>query len=132
MERNLGQWKRHGLGLFSVLRKEDERFVGRIGYLLWDTDRWENAVRTELEGDLELEIGWTVLSAFWGNGYATEAAIACRDYAFAELGRERIISLIEPANPLRSVAEKIGSRTNATSSSAETVRLYSLGKRPAR
>ncbi len=48
MERNLGQWERHGLGLFSVLRKEDERFVGRIGYLLWDTDRWENAVRAVL------------------------------------------------------------------------------------
>jgi RimJ/RimL family protein N-acetyltransferase len=134
MKRNLGQWDRHGLGLLSVLRKEDERFVGRIGYLLWDTDRWENAVRTELEGDLELEIGWTVLSAFWGNGYATEAAIACRDYAFAELGRERIISLIEPNNlaSIR-VAEKIGeSYERDVQLSWGTVGLYSLGKRPAR
>jgi RimJ/RimL family protein N-acetyltransferase len=134
MERNLGQWERHGVGLFSVLRKEDERFVGRIGYLLWDTDRWENAVRAVLEGDLELEIGWTVLSPFWGKGYATEAANACRDNAFSELGRERIISLIEPANlaSIR-VAEKIGeSYKRDVQLSWGTVGLYSLGKRPAR
>jgi len=134
MKRNLGQWDRHGLGLFSVFRKEDERFVGRIGYLLWDTDRWENAVRAELEGDLELEIGWTILSAFWGNGYATEAATACRDHAFAELGRERIISLIEPNNlaSIR-VAEKIGeSYERDVQLSWGTVGLYSLGNRPAR
>jgi RimJ/RimL family protein N-acetyltransferase len=130
---NLRQWERHGLGLFSVLRKEDDRFVGRIGYLLWDTDRWVNAVREELEGDLELEIGWTILSPFWGQGYATEAAIACRDHAFSELGRDRVISLIEPSNAASiRVAEKIGeSYEHDVQLSWGTVGLYSLGNRPA-
>jgi [ribosomal protein S5]-alanine N-acetyltransferase len=134
IERNLGQWERHGLGLFSVLRKEDGRFVGRIGYLLWDTERWENAMRAELEGELELEIGWTVVRALWGQGYAPEAAIACRDHAFSELGRDRIISLIEPRNlaSIR-VAEKIGeSYERDVQLSWGTVRLYSLGNRSAR
>lgn len=109
LERGLGQWERHGIGLFSVLRKEDERFVGRIGYLLWDAERWVNAVQEKLEGELELEIGWTVLSRLQGRGYATEAAIACRDHAFAELGRDRVISLIAPENVASiRVAEKIG------------------------
>ena len=111
IERMLKQWDRHGIGLFSVLRKEDERLVGRVGYLLWDSERWVNAMSEELDEPLELEIGWVVARAFWGLGYATEAAIACRDHAFGALGRERVISLIAPENVASiRVAEKIGER----------------------
>ena len=136
MERMIGQWERHGLGLFSVLRKEDERFVGRIGYLLWDTDRWVNAMHERSStGISSSRSAGPSRPQFWGNGYATEAAIACRDYAFAELGRERVISLIEPDNVASiRVAEKIGEsyerRRRAQLGDAST--LYSLGKRPAR
>ena len=109
IERMLKQWDRHGVGLFSVLRKEDERLVGRVGYLLWDSERWVNAMSEELDDPLELEIGWVVARAFWGQGYATEAAVACRDHAFGPLGRSRVISLIAPENVASiRVAEKIG------------------------
>jgi [ribosomal protein S5]-alanine N-acetyltransferase len=109
IERMLKQWDRHGVGLFSVIRKEDERLIGRVGYLLWDPERWANAMHEELEEPLELEIGWVVASAFWNHGYATEAAIACRDQAFGPLGRDRVISLIAAENvPSIRVAEKIG------------------------
>jgi RimJ/RimL family protein N-acetyltransferase len=109
IERMLKQWDRHGVGLFSVLRKEDERLVGRVGYLLWDSERWVNAMSEELDEPLELEIGWVVARAFWGQGYATEAAIVCRDHAFGPLGRNRVISLIAPENVASiRVAEKIG------------------------
>jgi [ribosomal protein S5]-alanine N-acetyltransferase len=111
IERMLKHWERHGVGLFSVLRKEDERLIGRVGYLLWDSERWANAMHEELEEPLELEIGWVVARAFWGQGYATEAAAACRDHAFGSLGRDRVISLIAPANVASiRVAEKIGER----------------------
>jgi [ribosomal protein S5]-alanine N-acetyltransferase len=111
IENMLRQWDRHGVGLFSVLRKEDEQLVGRIGYLLWDSERWVNAMHEELEEPLELEIGWVVARAFWNQGYATEAAAACRDHAFEALGRDRVISLIAPENvPSIRVAEKIGER----------------------
>jgi RimJ/RimL family protein N-acetyltransferase len=134
IDRMLGQWERHGVGLFSVVRKDDDRLVGRVGYLLWDTERWVHAMREELEGDLELEIGWTLIRAFWNQGYATEAAIACRDHAFDELGRERVISLIAPENVASiRVAEKIGeSYERDVELGLGPVRLYSLGKRPAR
>jgi RimJ/RimL family protein N-acetyltransferase len=134
IDRMLGQWERHGVGLFSVVRKDDDRLVGRVGYLLWDTERWVHAMREELEGDLELEIGWTLIRAFWNQGYATEAAIACRDHAFGELGRERVISLIAPENVASiRVAEKIGeSYERDVELGLGPVRLYSLGKRPAR
>jgi RimJ/RimL family protein N-acetyltransferase len=109
IERMLKQWDRHDVGLFSVLRKKDERLIGRVGYLLWDSERWVNAMHEELEEPLELEIGWVVARAFWSRGYATEAAAACRDHAFGSLGRDRVISLIAPENVASiRVAEKIG------------------------
>ena len=105
----LGHWERHGLGLFSVLSKEDGQLVGRVGYLLWDPERWVNGIWESLDGDLELEIGWTIDRRLWGKGFATEAALVCRDHAFAELGRDHVISLIAPENVASiRVAEKIG------------------------
>jgi RimJ/RimL family protein N-acetyltransferase len=109
IERMLGHWERHGLGLFSVLSKEDGQLVGRVGYLLWDPERWVNGIWERLDGDLELEVGWTIARRLWGKGYATEAALVCRDHAFAELGRDHVISLIAPENVASvRVAEKIG------------------------
>jgi RimJ/RimL family protein N-acetyltransferase len=109
VERMQRHWERHGIGLFSVVRKEDERLLGRVGFLLWHPVRWVNAMREDLEGDLELEVGWTLGSEHWNRGYATEAALACRDLALGELGWARLVSLIarENAASIR-VAEKIG------------------------
>ena len=59
----------------------------------------------------EIEIGYHVRRDLWGRGLATEAARACRDYGFARLAVERLISLIRPENePSRRVAEKNGMR----------------------
>ena len=137
IERMLGHWDRHGVGLFSVVRKDDEQLVGRTGYLLWDTKRWVSAMHEKLAGELELEIGWTFARAFWNQGYATEAAIACRDLAFGALERERVISLIARENVASiRVAEKIGetlARKNVRSPLLDfPVDVYSLGNRPAR
>jgi ribosomal-protein-alanine N-acetyltransferase len=45
----------------------------------------------------------------WGNGFATEAARACRDYGFQQLNAAYLISLIRPENlPSRRVAERNG------------------------
>ena len=103
----------------------------------WDPERWANAMHEELEGDLELEIGWTFAQEFWNRGYATEAAAACRDHAFGELGRDRVISLIARGNlaSIR-VAEKIGETLERRDIGGEifkfTVDLYALEKTPAR
>jgi RimJ/RimL family protein N-acetyltransferase len=137
IERMLGQWQRHGVGLFSVLRKEDGRLVGRVGYLLWDSERWANAMHEELDGELELEVGWTIIRRFWNQGYATEAALVCRDHAFDELGRDRVISLIARDNVASiRVAEKIGESLEQRDIRGEAFRfpvdLYSVGNRPAR
>ncbi len=111
-EETIGRMQRHwewfGTGLFTVVRKEDERILGRTGFLVWDPSRWMNGHRERLEPPWETEIGWTLGREFWNQGYATEAAAACRDRAFAQ-GLTRVISLIAAENRASiRVAEKIG------------------------
>src|SRR5436853_4906308 len=96
IERMLRHWERHGIGLFSVVLKADGRLLGRLGFLLWDPERWVNAMREDLDGELETEIGWTLGSEHWGQGYATEGAIACRDWALGDLRLTRLVSIIAP------------------------------------
>ena len=101
----LGRWERNGIGQFIV--ELDGQIIGRVGFIVWDGRTWETSTY-DLAGDhAETELGWAILSRYWGNGYATEAARAAR----ASLERERIISLINPEN-VRSqrVAEKLGAR----------------------
>ncbi len=104
IRRWLQRWDEWEIGFFVLERKEDARVVGRSGFLRWDPQTWE-------VGGPETEIGWTVARAHWGRGYATEAALAMRDWAFGERGLTRLISLIQPGNQ-RSVrvAEKLGER----------------------
>jgi RimJ/RimL family protein N-acetyltransferase len=55
------------------------------------------------------EIGYWLGVPFWGNGYATEAARALIDHAFADLGHEVVISGARVSNPAsRRVLEKCG------------------------
>jgi RimJ/RimL family protein N-acetyltransferase len=109
IDRMLGHWDRYGSGLFSIERQEDGAVLGRVGFLVWDPQTWEHGLRAELDGPLETEIGWTLARRHWGRGYATEAALAARDWAHRELAPPRLISLIHPEN-LRSqrVSEKLG------------------------
>jgi RimJ/RimL family protein N-acetyltransferase len=107
VERWIRRWERDGVGPFSVLL--DGRVIGRVGLLLWDTRRWEPTT-FELAGThAQPELGWAIAQRFWGHGYATEAARAVRDWAYAERDIERLVSLIAPDN-IRSarVAEKLG------------------------
>jgi [ribosomal protein S5]-alanine N-acetyltransferase len=128
-------WEWYEIGLFSVVRKEDERVLGRVGFLLWD-ERWVNGHHERLEPPLETEIGWTLGREFWNRGYATEAALACRDWALGELGLTRLISLIATGNAASvRVAEKIGETFECEVAGGwfrRPVDLYSLGNGPAR
>ena len=98
IERNIDRFELTGRGLWAILFKETGDFVGDCGV----TDQ-------EVDGVIEPEIGWHVVRTRWRQGIATEAAVAHRDRAFADLGLERLISLIRPENvPSRRVAEKLG------------------------
>jgi len=103
----LRRWVRDEVGPFVV--ELDGRFIGRVGFIVWDTRAWETS-SYELAGEhAETELGWALLSGSWGHGYATEAARAARGWLYAERDVEHLISLIAPENA-RSirVAEKLG------------------------
>jgi len=105
----------------TLERREDGRVVGRAGFLRWDPETWE-------VGGTETELGWLLAREHWGQGYATEAALALRDWAFEERGLTRLISLIQHEN-LRSirVAERLGERYERdVEVRGKPSRLYSL------
>ena len=80
----------------AVVEKATGRFVGRCG--LWQPENWPG-----------LEVGWTFARSAWGHGYATEAGAAWRDWAFANLDLEQLISVIHRDNARSiAVAERIG------------------------
>ncbi len=98
----LERWDAWDIGMFVVERREDGRVLGRAGFLRWDPETWE------IDGP-QTEIGWGLAREHWGRGYATEAALALRDWGIAERGLTRLISLIQPGNvPSVRIAEKIG------------------------
>lgn len=87
-----------GFGLWIALLKANGAFAGQCGLVMQRVD--------ELP---EVEIGYLFLRQYWGQGLATEAAKACRDYGINRLGYTRLISLIDLHNlASKRVAEKIG------------------------
>ena len=79
----------HGFGLWALERRADRRFLGFTGLLTVD-------FASPIAG--EVEIGWRLARAFWGQGYAGEAARAALDFGFAQLGLARIVSMTVEAN----------------------------------
>ena len=97
IEDNCRRYREDGVGLWAVERLED-------GVLLGDCGLW----RRDIEGVAEVEIGYHFGRQYWGNGYATEAAVACRNHG-AGLGLTRLVALILPANTRsQGVARRIG------------------------
>lgn len=98
IERRLAQYEQHGHSLWLVEHIETGEAVGQVGL-----------IPQLVDGVLESEIGYLVARSHWRNGIAAEAAAAVRDYAFASLNRDHVISLIRPENtPSQAVARSIG------------------------
>jgi RimJ/RimL family protein N-acetyltransferase len=92
----MGHWALRGFGFWAVERKSDGILMGRIG--LWQPEGWPG-----------LEVGWTLASQYWGQGYATEAGRASLDYGFRTYPVERLISRIAPDNHRsQAVARRLG------------------------
>jgi len=92
-----GHWALHGFGFFVVEEKETGAYMGRIGphYPV---------------GWPHLEIGWTLVAAAQGKGYAVEAAAASAVWLFETKPElTKFISVIDPDNrPSQKVAERLG------------------------
>ena len=130
LDKALRRWKADGFGHYVIERKEDGRVLGRAGFLVWNPDTWETGTLAELGEHSVVELGWMLAREHWENGYAVEAALALRDFGFAELGFTRLISLILRGNDASvRVAEKIGSRYVRDVSRGEwTARLFAVNR----
>jgi RimJ/RimL family protein N-acetyltransferase len=131
VKRSLARWKADGFGAFVIERKEDKKVLGRSGFLVWNSETWQTGTLAEFDDAGVVELGWIVAKAYWGQGYATEAATASRDHAFRDLKLTRLISLIQKGND-RSVrvAEKIGERyVRDVGRDDWSARLYAVNRR---
>jgi RimJ/RimL family protein N-acetyltransferase len=94
----IGHWHMRGFGFWALEEKASGRYLGRVG--LWQPHGWPDR-----------EIGWTLMDHAEGQGFAHEAALVARAYAYDTLGWTTMISLIEAGN-LRSeaLARRLGAR----------------------
>jgi RimJ/RimL family protein N-acetyltransferase len=114
IERWLAGWEVDGFGRLVVERRSDGRLLGRVGPTVFDARTWRNATLADAGEHAQLELGWALLRAHWGCGYATEAALAARDWARGLTGG-RLVSLIHPENERsRRVAERLGAAPGET------------------
>jgi RimJ/RimL family protein N-acetyltransferase len=77
----------------------------------------------------EVELVYVIATAFWGRGYATEAATAIRDYAFRSLHVARLVSLIDPLNTAsEKVATKVGMKfaKDTVRPNGKTLKVYAI------
>lgn len=88
-------YKKYPLGMWAVIAKDNDVLIGICGLMPLSDD------------DSKYEIGYRILPDFQGKGYATEAAIAVRDYAIS-VGITQFIAYIEKENkPSIRISEKI-------------------------
>lgn len=92
----IGHWTLRGYGRWMVVNPDNDELLGSVG--LFYPVGWP-----------EPEIAWTTFEAAEGKGYAFEAAMAARDFAYGNLGFNTLVSCIAPGND-RSIAlaERMG------------------------
>ena len=98
------EWHRQGhprhpeLGLWAAVERSSGKLLGRCGLLPWTID-----------GVAEVELAFLIDKTRWGEGFATEAALALCRYAHERLQRQRLICLVMHGNTASvRVAEKVG------------------------
>ncbi|TNE81148.1 MAG: GNAT family N-acetyltransferase [Bacteroidetes bacterium] len=112
---NYDPYSEEGMGRFTVIRKEDGQTLGWCG------------LRVMPDGDVDL--GFRLDQAFWRQGYATEASIACLEWGKYSLELESIIGRCHPNNiASRKTLEKVGMQfeKESTDESGEPMLVYRI------
>ena len=106
---------RFGYGLWHVARTADEASIGMCGLLKRDTLP-------------DVDLGYAFLPAYWGHGFALEAASATLRHAARKFGLRRVIAVVSPGNDASiRVLEKLGmrfERMHHMTPGEDEVRLY--------
>ncbi|HEX2955166.1 MAG TPA: GNAT family N-acetyltransferase [Bacillota bacterium] len=95
---NIENYMKYRHGLWTVILKEGEQFIGDCGITM-----------QEIGGETVPEIGFHIIKEYCNRGFATEAALACKTYAFDVLDYPSVFSYTTVRNiSSQRVAEKIG------------------------
>jgi RimJ/RimL family protein N-acetyltransferase len=111
-----------GTGFLAIERRSDGAFLGAGGlqHEPWYPD--------------DMELGWRLARRYWGNGYATEAALSWLQYAFTELELPKVISITDAPNAKSiAVMKRIGMTFDHTAELEEdgttfTAVIYSIAR----
>ncbi len=87
IERQLTRYANKRYGLQAIMEKGTKNFVGMCGLL-----------SQEVDGKMEIEVGYHMFKKYWGKGYAPEAAKMFIDYAFKKGITDSVISIIDLRN----------------------------------
>lgn len=98
LHNQLTRYERDGFGLWAMIDSSSGAFIGQAGLTM-----------QKIGDDEVMEIGYLVKKKYWHQGYATEAAMACKEYAFHSLNAPYVTSIIRDTNvSSQAVAERVG------------------------
>ena len=100
LDRQIARYQKWGFGLWAVVLKENGEMIGQCGLTM---QPWKE--------DEVLEIGYLFWRSYWHNGYAVEAAKACKKYAFETLKAKEVCSIIRDTN---TASQKVAMRNGMT------------------
>ncbi len=100
LDRQIARYQKWSFGLWAVILKETGEMIGQCGLTMHP---WKE---TEV-----LEIGYLFNRSYWHQGYATEAAAACKKYAFDVLNAEEVCSIIRDTN---TASQNVATRNGMT------------------
>ena len=87
INKQLDRYRNGQFGMLALIDRQSGEFVGQCGLLT-----------QEVDGVLELEIGYSLIRKHWGKGYATEAAQFLKQWVFKQGITKTIISIIKTDN----------------------------------
>lgn len=98
----IGHWHWHGFCFFTVALQQTGQPVGRVGLI--KHSNWP-----------DVELAWHLFEGGEGQGFATEAAMAVKKWAFEDLGLDGLHSYIDRENTRsQAVAKRLGAVTDGT------------------
>lgn len=87
LDKQILRYQKWNFGLWAVILKETDEMIGQCGLTM---QQWKE--------EEVLEIGYLFERLYWHKGYATEAAKACKKYAFEILKADEVCSIIRDTN----------------------------------
>ena len=87
LDRQFERYRKYNFGLWAVILKETDEMIGQCGLTMQEWKEKE-----------VLEVGYLFERRYWHRGYATEAAIACKKYAFEILKADEVCTIIRDIN----------------------------------